>query len=87
MSTIINTKQLTFDEVLSGGLPAFLNISQGGQYVARFYFNMRGYVQDFQLRNAEGTGFDLGERGKSTQIRELKRAIRDGFSKLIPYEG
>lgn len=84
---IENTKGLRFEEVRGFfGHREYLNILQGSEVIARFYYNMTGYNQDFDLVNADGVHWGFGgDRSKAEQVREFKAAIRDGFNRLKPY--
>jgi hypothetical protein len=61
-------------------------LSLNGRRIASFYFNMRGYNQNFWLRNSEGLSVSLpGEMSKSKAISAFREAFKRGFVFLTPY--
>jgi hypothetical protein len=83
----INASKINTNEVDSYGHKDKLILSVNGNKIADFYYNMRGYNQNFDLLNAEGThcGFG-GDRSASQQVSAFKKALKEGFVYLKPYK-
>jgi hypothetical protein len=56
-----------------------------GKEIASFFYNMRGYVPNFELSNSRKVLYHFPERAESTMIRDFKKAIKNGFVNLKTY--
>lgn len=84
--THIKPTQITVEEIDNGICKEKLILSYQGKPIAKFYYNMRGYNQDFSLTNSEGTHFGFGgDRSKSEQVRMFKLALKEGFTNIKHY--
>lgn len=78
--------EFIFVERTQMGFPAYLDILQDGIKVGQFYYNMRGYNQDFFLKDADGNSHYFGgDKSKTIQIKAFKSAIKLGFIFLTAY--
>lgn len=59
---------------------------ESGNKIASFYYNMTGFVADFDLSDKEGVIYTFYERAASTQIREFKKALKQGFVNIKNYD-
>ena len=53
--------------------------------ICSFNFNMKGYTPNFELTNNEGIEWNFQERAESTQLKELKRAFKEGYNLFKNY--
>ncbi len=82
----INTSKLTTEEKYSFGNKDKLIISSEGKKLCQFYFNMRGYNQDFSLKNKDNVSFIFGgDKSKAMQLTALKKAIKEGYTFIKQY--
>ena len=51
-----------------------------GVKICSFSFNMKGYSPNFELTNNEGVEWHFQERAETTQIKELKKAFKEGYN-------
>ena len=56
-----------------------------GQKIVSFFYNMKGYIPEFELSNNRNVIYNFQERGKTIQIKEFKKAIKTGFVNLKKY--
>ena len=59
---------------------------EDGKEVVSFYYNMRGYVPNFELSNNRNVLYHFPERAKTTIIKLFKNAIKTGFVNLKIYK-
>lgn len=72
--------KIEVSETTAYGNPDKLILKYLGKKVGQFYFNMRGYNQDFSLKNSEGVHYGFGgDKPKSKQISDFKNALKSGF--------
>ena len=82
----INLSKLEISETNNFGHRDKLILKIDGKKVCQFYFNMRGYNQDFFLKNKENVSFGFGgEKPKNTQISEFKKAVKSGYIYIKNY--
>ncbi len=73
--------KLKVEKTTAFGNPEYLNVMYNGKRIARFYYNMKGYNQDFSLKNKEGVHFGFGgDKSESRQFSDFKSALREGFT-------
>jgi hypothetical protein len=78
----INTSKIEVEVV-----PDNLHLKIDGKKIASFYYNMKGYNQDFYLFNEAGTQYGFGgDRSKSHQVKDFKTAIKAGFVHIKPFK-
>lgn len=83
----LKTSELSFEEVNGYLGPQYLNVKNKGIKLCRFYFNMRGFNQDFDLKNAKNVHFGFnGEMSKTKAISQFKLALKEGFTRLKIYK-
>ena len=56
-----------------------------GKEIASFFFNMKGFVPNFELANQRGVLYSFFERAQKTQIKEFKNAINSGYTRIKLY--
>lgn len=86
LSTIAPAK-IQNKETTAYGSPDKLILFFNDKKIADFYFNMKGYNANFSLKNKDGVhwGFS-GDRSKTYQISEFKKALKDGFVYIKTYD-
>lgn len=73
--------KLKVEKTTAFGNPEYLNVMYNGKRIARFYYNMKGYNQDFSLKNKEGVHYGFGgDKSESRQFSDFKSALREGFT-------
>ena len=83
----VKPNRIEVSETLAFGNPDKLILKYDGKKIAEFYFNMRGYNAGFGLKNSEGVHYGFGgDKSKSRQISDFKKAIKDGFTFVKKYE-
>jgi hypothetical protein len=83
----IKTSKIEVEETTSFGTPDKLHLKIDGKKIASFYYNMKGYNQDFYLFNDAGTQYGFGgDRSKSHQVADFKAAIKAGFVHIKPFK-
>lgn len=80
LSDVVPSK-IQVEEKYSFGTPDKLILKYKEKKIAQFYYNMRGYNQDFFLKNKEGVQYGFGkDRSKSVQVNAFKKALKEGFN-------
>ena len=83
----VNPSKIEIVETTAYGTPDKLILKYDGKKIGQFYYNTRGFNQDFVLKNAEGKGFAFGgDKPKSTQVSNFKKALKDGFTNVKFYD-
>lgn len=82
---IKNPHKITFEETFACGFKDRLKIFSDGEYLGYFYFNMTGYNSSFSLYHQDGSSLQFGEKGKTTVIKEFKKALKNGFIYLYNF--
>lgn len=82
----INLKNLVVEETFAFGFNDKLIIKENDIKICQFYYNMRGFNQDFYLKNKDGVQYHFGgDKSKAIQIGAFKKAIREGFTYIKIY--
>lgn len=83
----VNPSKIEIVETTAYGKPDKLILKHDGKKIAQFYYNTRGFNQDFVLKNAEGKGFQFGgDKPKSIQVSNFKKALKEGFTHVKFYD-
>lgn len=77
----VKPSKIQVSETTAFGNPDKLILNYDGKKIGQFYFNMRGYNQDFSMKNKDGVhaGFG-GDKSKSKQLSDFKSYLKDGFT-------
>lgn len=86
ISDVVPSK-IEVEATSSFGSPDKLIVRYNGKKIAQFYYNMRGYNQDFWLYNKEKEQYGFGkDRPQSRQISDFKKALKEGYIYIKHYK-
>lgn len=85
--SFVNPSKIEVEEIASGfGNKDKMKLLYDNKVIAQFYYNMKGYNKDFFLKNKDGVGFGfMGEASKNTQLKDFKKALKEGFYFIKSY--
>ena len=73
----VNPAKISVEYTKAMGKPDKLLLKYEGKLIASFYYNMKGYNQNFSLKNNDGIGYSFGgDKPESKQISEFKKAVK-----------
>lgn len=79
----------SYEERTTSSFPMYLYIEDKNENrVCVFSYNMRGYTASFclfKIENGVKISYHFQERSMTTQIKELKKAIKQGFNQIQHY--